>query len=648
MQKDKPHPVSARVARPNVEPDPPPGKPTRGVPSADSGSLGTKVRKTGSTLKDSRANIVNASSAKKWLTKEELLIDGEDVTPTSLAQALMWLAAGEKCTVDLLVDGIRAVALCLDGCGCGEVADTAVVEIKETAAIWTEEARKVIQTAVDGIVEVAKGKIEQSGKKSWADQLEMHDLDTDTSNVRGAPSYARVAAANPRSGKSSSPIDHDYAAREALKRRRVLIDGVEGVRSAAGGLSPKEIVQKANIALTAARIDTEGLGVELEVDPKAVAARVLENGGVVLELETEEAVAWVLDSVVRKSFESNFGGSAKLVDKSFQVVVCFLPVTLRDSLVDAIPKIEEDNSVASGTIVKCKWLKDPKNWNQNQRFAHAVFSVNEVIDACTFIQQGVIIAGQRFQVKKLEELPRRCFKCQRIGHLANKCVEIHEVCPLCAGAHAGDQCKSLPANHRCINCTKAKLPSNHAAWDRNCPAMAAEKKKRDARNPDSQYKYFPSKEEWTWAKKQGYGDDGGDMGVGNVASVPSRDPYVRQPDKGWAGMKETRSLGDVVGASEGWKTVRPSRAGAQGSDRQVQRDANPSQIATGSNITLSQLPSQVRSQRVQRSPSSNRSATRGRQSRLGDYWNETNSGQDARGETADIRQVADTLSDNIC
>src|SRR5277367_2099074 len=203
MQKDKPHPVSARVARPNVEPDPPPGKPTRGVPSADSGSLGTKVRKTGSTLKDSRANIVNASSAKKWLTKEELLIDGEDVTQTSLAQALMWLAAGEKCTVDLLVDGIRAVALCLDGCGCGEVADTAVVEIKETAAPWAEEAKKVVQSAVDSIVEAAKSKLEQSGKKSWADQLDAHDLDSGTSDTLRAPSYARVAAASPRSGAGS-------------------------------------------------------------------------------------------------------------------------------------------------------------------------------------------------------------------------------------------------------------------------------------------------------------------------------------------------------------------------------------------------------------------------------------------------------------
>ena len=85
----------------------------------------------------------------------------------------------------------------------------------------------------------------------------------------------------------------------------------------------------------------------------------------------------MLDSNVRKVFERNFGGSARLVDKYFQVVVCFLPVTFRDALVEAIPRVENDNRLASGSIAKCKWLKAPKHWSQNQRFAHVVFSVND-------------------------------------------------------------------------------------------------------------------------------------------------------------------------------------------------------------------------------------------------------------------------------
>ena len=61
----------------------------------------------------------------------------------------------------------------------------------------------------------------------------------------------------------------------------------------AGGLSLKELLEKANIALAEARTDTDGNGAEPFKDPIAVAAKVLENGGVVIELESEEDADWV-------------------------------------------------------------------------------------------------------------------------------------------------------------------------------------------------------------------------------------------------------------------------------------------------------------------------------------------------------------------
>ena len=85
---------------------------TRNAVTGDSSTIGSKGRKTQTTLRDSRAGINNASKAKSWLAKEELLVKGESVSPTALSQALMWLATGEKNTVEQLVDGIRAVALC--------------------------------------------------------------------------------------------------------------------------------------------------------------------------------------------------------------------------------------------------------------------------------------------------------------------------------------------------------------------------------------------------------------------------------------------------------------------------------------------------------------------------------------------------------
>ena len=99
MQKDKSQPPSQRSG-------------TRSASNNEVATLGSKGKKTLTVLRDSRAHLNSATSAKKWLTKEELLIDGEGVTTSSLAQALLWTAAGEKNTVEQLVDSIRAVALC--------------------------------------------------------------------------------------------------------------------------------------------------------------------------------------------------------------------------------------------------------------------------------------------------------------------------------------------------------------------------------------------------------------------------------------------------------------------------------------------------------------------------------------------------------
>ncbi|KAF8874452.1 hypothetical protein CPB84DRAFT_1667273, partial [Gymnopilus junonius] len=74
-------------------------------------------------------------------------------------------------------------------------------------------------------------------------------------------------------------------------------------------------------------------------------ARVLINGGVVLEMETEEAANWLRKAEVRKAFEKNFGGSAVIKDRSYNIVVEYLPASLKETLVGSIKVIENDNNL---------------------------------------------------------------------------------------------------------------------------------------------------------------------------------------------------------------------------------------------------------------------------------------------------------------
>jgi hypothetical protein len=634
---------------------------TRSAVIADLSSAGTRGKKTQATLKDSRSNINNEAKAKGWLIKEELLIEGETVSPTALSQALMWLAAGEKNTVEQLVDGIRAVALCLESWEGVEAVEETRKVIKDTAVEWTEEAKKEMKRIAEGVIAEVKTSLESTEKRgrsgNWADDVEtenfQHKAITDI--AKAIPTYAQVIANEWRkdTDKKEERVHHDYMAKESIRRRRVLVDGMDGIQSSTGGLTPKEIVEKANIALAAAAVSTEGYGEELAEIPSAVAAKILENGGVVIEMDTEEAADWVRSEDVRREFEANFGGSAKVKDQLHLVVVNFLPVTLRDSLEEAAPRIESDNTLPTDCIAHCRWLKAPKFWSKGQRFAHALIAVKGRMAASLLIRDGVILEGQRFRVRKMLEEPKRCYKCQRLGHTATGCKEIHEICPNCAGAHSGKDCDRTPDKYRCANCLKARLKPNHAVWDRDCPSMQEERRKKAERDPSSKYKFFPTEEEWTWERKDddtiktstASGANAG-YGTGGGRTADHGWDWAGVADGGWEGMRAKKTLDEVVGNIERWKTV-----GARGNKGKGRDDGGAPSATQGGSIGIPPTSQPGQTSQVNRTSSHSRmssrtrqEATSGRQSVLGEYWSQGTSGE----RQPETRQENATPADNLC
>lgn len=79
--------------------------------------------------------------------------------------------------------------------------------------------------------------------------------------------------------------------------------------------------------------------------------------------------------------------------------------------------------------------------------------------------------------------PTQCRLCLMYGHGGENCHR-KPICAFCASnSHATKDCNIFPANGasssnnkgailKCSNCSKRKLPSNHAANDPNCPARA--------------------------------------------------------------------------------------------------------------------------------------------------------------------------------
>lgn len=222
--------------------------------------------------------------------------------------------------------------------------------------------------------------------------------------------------------------------------------------------------------------------------------------------------------------------------------------------------------------------------------------------------------------------PKRCFKCQHMGHMATSCKEIHDICPNCAGAHSGNECNKSPHDYKCINCLKAKLPLNHAVWDKECPSMHMERKKITERNPDNKYKFFPTKEDWKWERKLEVTDN-----VGSSADASQRKEvsggrtsdqgrgWRGTPDGGWEGMRARRT--PDAGIRGAFNRMPPPTQANKGKERDTS-DAEPVSQASNNSLILPSMPSQVR-QFIRRTT---QEASAGRQSVLGDYWGPETSG----------------------
>ena len=66
---------------------------------------------------------------------------------------------------------------------------------------------------------------------------------------------------------------------------------------------------------------------------------------------------------------------------------------------------------------------------------------------------------------------RRCFNCQKFGHLAAKCTTPRTPsCGKCSGDHNTKECTSI--NRGCINCKRENLDhSSHSAFYHKCPVL---------------------------------------------------------------------------------------------------------------------------------------------------------------------------------
>ncbi|KJA13078.1 hypothetical protein HYPSUDRAFT_209846 [Hypholoma sublateritium FD-334 SS-4] len=276
------------------------------------------------------------------------------------------------------------------------------------------------------VIDNANQKLQQEDEKRKKEIAEADRQRQEIDKTREEVLEKLKEAAQPPQGptqtsKTESDIrrEQDINAREAKRGRNA---------------TPEEVLTKVNEAWKAipdvvVAEDDEYDSYDKPEGIKFVTARLLSNGGVILEINTFYGTHFLKHPAVRRHFQKTLGKDVSIKDRQYSILVEFLPITLQQRLADMATIIEEDNFYTKGDIHQIRWMRDPENsWRKDQQYAHAVLNTRDRNRANDIIEHGIVIAGKRYKARKLEDDPKRCYKCQLIepGHRAADCPNEEE------------------------------------------------------------------------------------------------------------------------------------------------------------------------------------------------------------------------------
>jgi hypothetical protein len=275
-------------------------------------------------------------------------------------------------------------------------------------------------------------------------------------------------------------------AQAALRDRQLLINTREGGRLAKENMGPKNIVERANEVL--ARMEP----------PEALrgtftAALHLRNGtGILLEVKNAGTVGWLRETGRRAIFTEGMEEGATIKDRTFTLMVPFVPLSLRPERETDLREIEEQNDLKEGDISGARWIKPVHRRAENQLVAHLLLIIKSAGTANRLIKNGMAICQKRVHPKKLKRKPIQCLKCQIFGHIATTCTIPLDIRGTCTAAHKTSDCTAYKTE-RCVSCQT----EGHTSWSRNCPTFIRKCREMDERTPENNMPYFPTEQEWT-------------------------------------------------------------------------------------------------------------------------------------------------------
>ena len=288
-------------------------------------------------------------------------------------------------------------------------------------------------------------------------------------------------------------------AREAIKARQILIDISPDSPIAPGKTSHAQLVDKIKNAL-------KNIQKESTPDLAIRAVKQFPNGGTIVEFLNPEAAKHLKQEDIKRKFLDLLDPKAKIKERTYPVVIRFVPLTFNPTDEEQIRELERENGWEQGAVVSARWIKPPGKRTNTQQVAHILATFNNPETANKGIRDGIMLNHTRLQMAKNKQEPIQCAKCQRYGHIAKECISHKDTCAKCAGEHRTSDCD----NHLSRGCVSCKS-DDHSSMDRfKCPEFARKCAVLESKRPENLMPYFPTDEAWT-----------------QVLAPPKAPPYIK-------------------------------------------------------------------------------------------------------------------------
>ena len=447
--------------------------------------------------KGTRGAVKNVNEAKQFLVTAGWTVQGEVVSLETVARVLLAQAILPKVPLEL-ANVMTAAAYLItsslqDGVAQG-VAQTITGLLKHSVASMTVGIREDLELHAAKLAEVAQSQatIAEDMKRTQEDMAE-----SAKEAATQVKSYSQAAASIPPPTRQFSPptpaVTHSQLQiqnREQIKRRQVLIDFEK--------TDDLQLETMNEVTLNRKATDAIRTCLAVATDPKPAEAKLktgtlLRNGGLLLELNSDEAAQWLKSEDVLERFLENLGSGASIKNRTYQVIVHFVPISFDPANEEHVRGYEEHNNIQSGSIAKAEWIKPVKDRKAGQKVATLRVFHKDAESANAILKQGAYVFNKRVEPKRPHKEPIRCLRCHKFGHERRNCKSQNAYCGKCSATHNTEECDETRRGFQCINCL-----GHHPSYSRECPVFWEKRQQMDQRCPENGLAFYPTDEPWTW------------------------------------------------------------------------------------------------------------------------------------------------------